>query len=64
MTAPLSNIRDRLSNLADAARALEMAIGGAVSLDPRERDALDRLATMVAGELVHLLEELSEETEQ
>lgn len=63
MAEPIStaNILDRLHNVTSTARALDMAVGGAVSIDPLERDALDALSTALMKALESLHREISQQ---
>jgi hypothetical protein len=52
------NVIDRLHDLMCDARGLEMAIGGAASLDRTEQHALDRMAERLADALRDLYSQL------
>ena len=54
---------DRLSDLIDAARALEMAIGGADSINSREKNALMGLAGKLVEEVSTIRDEVDSELE-
>ena len=56
-------IADRLSGLVDHARALELAIAGAHSINSRERDALAMVAGLLAEAIAALHGELGVEPE-
>lgn len=53
-----ARIIDRLSQLLDHARALEMAINGSNSIEPIERNALDRLAELIVDTITTLRDEV------
>ncbi|MGJ0507478.1 MAG: hypothetical protein ACR652_10135 [Methylocystis sp.] len=60
MTEPLSTVElvDRLSELVNHARGLEMAVSGSASTEPGESKALNRLCEMLVDAIKALHDEV------
>jgi hypothetical protein len=56
----IAQLTDRLSNLVNQARGIEMAINGSSSLEPEEKAALSRLAETLSDDLSEIFREVRE----
>ncbi len=65
MAEPLTmlGIVDRLSELVNHARAVEMAISGSASIDPMESRALNKISEMLVDAIKALHDELDAQTD-